>query len=57
MKEKKVKKADDDGSEKVRPDNEKDFQGIKRAQKSKFKPATEVTNEWKAREDENPASP
>jgi hypothetical protein len=42
-----------DGSEKKRPDSEKDFKGIERAQKSEYKPATEVTNEWEAREDES----
>jgi hypothetical protein len=44
-----------DGSEKVRPESEKDFAGVERAKKSKYVPATELTDEWKAREDESPA--
>jgi len=44
-----------DGSEKTHPDNEKDFQGIERAQKSPYTRPTEETNEWESREDEGSA--
>lgn len=43
-----------DGSEKIRPADEKDFAGIERARRSRDIPPTEVTKEWEAREDEGP---
>jgi hypothetical protein len=53
-KEEKKEDSSHDGSEKIRPEKEKDFPGIERAKKSRFVPATEVTKEWQAREEEGP---
>lgn len=50
----KKKVNNQDGSEKKRPEDQKDFAGIERAQNAPYSRPTEETNEWESREAEGP---